>query len=146
MDKAWNAPSECRGEERRHAEGRPRTPRVSATPAARALIAQLQDAHGRVMLHQADGGGEPSLPMCFVQGDFPLVEMDVLLGEIDGAPFYVSHGQFKRYKDARVSLDVVQGRGGVFSLERPTGLRFKTEARPYRRRSARMAGAEMPAA
>lgn len=105
-------------------------PRVSATPAARALISRLQVSHGPLMFHQAGNSSEPSLPLCFVQGDFPLIEVDVLLGEIDGAPFYVSNGQYRNYENAEVRLDAVPGRAGVFSLERPTGLRFATTARP----------------
>jgi uncharacterized protein (DUF779 family) len=82
------------------------------------------------MFHQAGSCKEASLPLCFVRGDFPLVEVDVLLGEIDGVPFYVSHGQSRRYANAEVRLDAVTGRAGVFSLERPTGLRFATTAKP----------------
>ncbi|WPB57513.1 DUF779 domain-containing protein [Xylophilus sp. GOD-11R] len=98
--------------------------RVFATDAARRLIATLQMEHGPLMFHQAGSGGQAGMPLCFAQGDFPLVEMDVLLGEVEGSPFYVSHGQFRRLNQLRLELDAVPGPAGVFSLERPTGLRF----------------------
>lgn len=124
------------GHESRGAEAAPA--RLSATPAAHALIARLRSTHGPLMFHQAGGIGEALLPLCFVQGEFPLVEMDVLLGEVDGAPFYVSHGQYRRYAQAQVTLDAVPGRAGVFSLERPTGLCFTTSARPLRPAARRL--------
>ncbi len=115
-------------------EGRPPSipwaGRLVATAAARALIARLQTSYGTLMFHQAGGDCDASPPLCFAQGDFPLVEIDVLLGSVDGAPFYVSQRRFLSFEHARVKLDAVPGRAGVFSLERPTGLRFTTRSRP----------------
>lgn len=62
--------------------------------------------------------------MCFVQGEFKLGQSDVLLGEIDGCPFYIGGQQFELWKHTRLTLDVVKGRGASFSLEIPEGVRF----------------------
>lgn len=105
-------------------------PQLSATSAARALIASLQHRHGPLMFHQAAAPWRDDPPLCFVRGDFPLVEQDVLLGEIDGTPFYVSHACHRRYGPTPVRLDALPGRAGVFSLERPTGLQFATIRQP----------------
>lgn len=66
--------------------------------------------------------------MCFVQGEFKLGANDVLLGEIDGCPFYIGGQQFEVWKHTRLTLDVVKGRGASFSLEIPEGVRFITRS------------------
>ncbi|QHI98284.1 DUF779 domain-containing protein [Xylophilus rhododendri] len=121
----------------------PWSERILATANARALIARLHAEHGPLMFHQAGAGAgaEPSLPLCFVQGDFPLVEMDVLLGDIGGTPFYVSHGQYRALEHSQLRLDATEGLAGVFSLERSTGMRFSTTVRPLLRPVARRTAA-----
>ena len=105
--------------------------RVAATPAALALIAQLQAQHGALMFHQSGGCCDGSAPMCFAQGDFPLGDADVQLGEIGGCPFHMSRSQFEYWQHTHLTIDVVPGRGGMFSLEGPTGLRFLTRSRLF---------------
>lgn len=56
---------------------------------------------------------------------------DVLLGEIGGQPFYMSEAQFEYWQHTHLIIDVVPGRGGMFSLEGPGGLRFLTRSRLY---------------
>ena len=97
---------------------------VGATDAALALIAKLRAAHGPLMFHQSGGCCDGSAPMCFVQGEFRIGARDVLLGEIDGCPFYIGGQQYERWKHTRLTLDVVPGRGASFSLEIPEGVRF----------------------
>ena len=47
---------------------------------------------------------------------------DRLLGEIGGLPFYISGPQFECWQHTQLIIDVVPGRGGMFSLEgRPAG-------------------------
>jgi uncharacterized protein (DUF779 family) len=41
------------------------------------------------------------------------------LGEVDGEPFYMSRSQFEYWKHTQLTLDVVPGRGGMFSLDNP---------------------------
>lgn len=97
---------------------------VDATDAAIELIRRLRDQHGPLMFHQSGGCCDGSAPMCFVQGEFKLGQSDVLLGEIDGCPFYIGGQQFELWKHTRLTLDVVKGRGASFSLEIPEGVRF----------------------
>lgn len=103
-------------------------PRVTCTPAAAELIAELVAAHGPLMFHQSGGCCDGSAPMCFAAGEFRLGARDVLLGEIAGCPFYIGGDQAERWQHTRLVIDVVPGRGASFSLEVPTGRRFLTRS------------------
>jgi uncharacterized protein (DUF779 family) len=105
--------------------------RVVATAAALALIAELQGRHGALLFHQSGGCCDGSSPMCFGQSEFLVGGADVLLGEIGGVPFYMSESQFAYWAHTQLIIDVVDGNGGMFSLERPTGRRFITRSRLY---------------
>lgn len=52
--------------------------RVVATPAALALIAQLQARHGAIFFYQSHGCCDGSTPMCFAPGEMSLGSGDVL--------------------------------------------------------------------
>jgi uncharacterized protein (DUF779 family) len=106
-------------------------PRVLATDAALALIAKLQAKHGPLMFHQSGGCCDGSSPMCYPDGDLLVGDSDVRLGEIGGCPFYMSTPQFEYWKHTQLTIDVVPGRGGMFSLEGPEGLRFLTRSRLF---------------
>ncbi len=106
-------------------------PQVEATPAALALIEQLKHKHGPVMFHQSGGCCDGSSPMCYPAGDFYLGDQDVLIGTLAEAPFYISRPQFEYWKHTQLILDVVPGRGGMFSLEGPEGVRFLTRSRVF---------------
>ncbi len=67
---------------------------VVAQEAAVALIAQLREKHGPLLFHQSGGCCDGSSPMCYPRSDFIVGDRDVLLGEIGGAPFYISPSQF----------------------------------------------------
>lgn len=105
--------------------------RVSATQAALDLIDVLQAEHGRLMFHQSSGCCDGSAPMCFPEGEFLLGSADVKLGDVGGAPFYMSESQFRYWEHTHLTLDAIQGTGGQFSLERPTGRRFIIRSRLY---------------
>jgi uncharacterized protein len=105
--------------------------RVSATPAALELIRKLEAQHGPLLFHQSGGCCDGSSPMCFPRAEFAIGEVDVLLGEIGGQPFYMSESQFAYWMHTHLIIDVVEGRGGMFSLEGPAGLRFLTRSRLY---------------
>ncbi|QCP47719.1 DUF779 domain-containing protein [Trinickia violacea] len=105
--------------------------RVIATEAAVALIAKLVAEHGPVIFHQSGGCCDGSAPMCFPANEFLVGSSDVKLGEIGGVPFYMSESQFEYWQHTQLIIDVVPGNGGMFSLERPTGLRFLTRSRLY---------------
>jgi hypothetical protein len=104
---------------------------VLATPAAMALMETLKVKHGELMFHQSGGCCDGSSPMCYPRGEFLTGESDVLLGDIDGKPFYMSRSQFEYWKHTQLILDVVQGRGGMFSLEGPEGVRFLIRSRVF---------------
>ena len=104
---------------------------VVATDAALALIQELRARHGELMFHQSGGCCDGSAPMCFPLGEFIVGDDDVHLGDIGGAPFYISGPQYEYWCHTQLIIDVVPGRGGMFSLEGPTGRRFLTRSRFY---------------
>ena len=104
---------------------------VVATDATLALLGELATRHGPLMFHQSGGCCDGSAPMCFAQGDFILGDNDVHLGDIGGVPFYISESQYEYWCHTQLIIDVVPGRGGMFSLEGPTGRRFLTRSRFY---------------
>ena len=106
-------------------------PRVGAPPAAAELIEKLKSEHGDVLFHQSGGCCDGSAPMCFALGEFILGDNDVHLGDIGGVPFYISESQYEYWSHTQLIIDVVPGRGGMFSLEGPTGRRFLTRSRFY---------------
>jgi len=106
-------------------------PRVLATDAALDLIARLKTKYGPLMFHQSGGCCDGSSPMCYPDGEFLVGDSDVRLGEIGGCPFYMSAAQFEYWKHTQLTIDVVPGRGGMFSLEGPEGLRFLTRSRLF---------------
>lgn len=105
--------------------------KVLSTPAADALIERLRKKHGPVLFHQSGGCCDGSSPMCYPQGEFNVGDRDVKLGEIDGAPFYMSPSQYEYWKHTQLTIDVVEGRGGMFSLDNGEGLRFLTRSRLF---------------
>jgi uncharacterized protein (DUF779 family) len=106
-------------------------PRVLATDAALTLIAKLKAKHGPLMFHQSGGCCDGSSPMCFPEGELLVGDGDVRLGEIGDCPFYMSVAQYEYWKHTQLIIDVVPGRGGMFSLEGPEGLRFLTRSRLF---------------
>lgn len=110
----------------------PDTPeRVIATAAARALIAEIRQEHPDILFHQSGGCCDGSSPMCYPTDDFRIGDSDVKLGEIDGVPVYISGSQFEAWKHTQLILDVVPGRGGMFSLDNGRERRFLTRGRVF---------------
>ena len=106
-------------------------PRVLATEAALALIETLRAQHGPLLFHQSGGCCDGSSPMCYAQGDYIVGDRDVRMGEIGGAPFYMSPSQFAYWQHTQLIIDVVPGRGGMFSLENGRDVRFLTRSRLF---------------
>ena len=104
---------------------------VVTTPAAEELMARLAGRHGELMFHQSGGCCDGSSPMCYPRGEFLVGDGDVLLATLEGTPFYMSRGQFEYWKHTQLILDVVPGRGGMFSLENPEGVRFLIRSRVF---------------
>ena len=107
------------------------TSRIDCTEAAVDLIDRLVEQHGPVLFHQSGGCCDGSSPMCFPLGEFRIGGSDVLLGEVHGAPFHMSSEQFDYWSHTHLTLDVVPGRGGGFSLETPEGVRFLIRSRLF---------------
>ena len=105
--------------------------RVTATPKALELIEELRSDYGPVMFHQSGGCCDGSSPMCYPVGDFVIGDGDVHLGTVGGADFYISRSQFAVWKHTHLLLDVVPGRGGMFSLENGREKRFHIRSRLF---------------
>lgn len=110
-------------------EGVAKVQRVVATPAALDLIAEIRADHGAILFHQSGGCCDGSSPMCYPAGEFRIGEGDVLLGEVDGAPVYIGRAQGAAWAHTQLILDVVPGRGGMFSLDNGREKRFLTRSR-----------------
>ncbi len=105
--------------------------KVLATEAAVELMDMLMEKHGPLMFHQSGGCCDGSSPMCYPRGEFRVGNSDVLLGWIYDTPFYMSKDQYEYWKHTQLILDVVEGRGGMFSLENPEGKRFLIRSRLF---------------
>jgi uncharacterized protein (DUF779 family) len=105
--------------------------RVTATDSALELIGRLVVKHGPLMFHQSGGCCDGSAPMCYPRNEFIVGDYDRLLGFIGGQPFYISGPQYEYWQHTHLLIDVVPGRGGMFSVEGPEGLRFLTRSRLY---------------
>jgi uncharacterized protein (DUF779 family) len=92
---------------------------------------KLKAKHGELMFHQSGGCCDGSSPMCYPLGELLIGNSDVLLGAIESTPFYISRSQFEYWKHTQLILDVVPGRGGMFSLEGPEGVRFLIRSRVF---------------
>lgn len=98
--------------------------RVSATPAARKLLEEIIADHGPVLFHQSGGCCDGSSPMCYPRGDFIIGDRDVLLGMIGDTPFYIGVAQYEAWRHTELTIDAVDGRGGMFSLDNGRERRF----------------------
>ena len=102
--------------------------RVGITPEAGAVLRRLRARHGPLMFHQSGGCCDGSSPMCYPQGDFIVGDNDVMLGEIGDTPVYISGSQYEVWKHTDLIIDVVPGRGGMFSLDNGRERRFLTRS------------------
>jgi uncharacterized protein len=110
--------------------------RVDVTPEAAEVLRGLRAQHGPLMFHQSGGCCDGSSPMCYPAGDFITGDADVHLGELDiGSselvPVWMGRNQFGYWQHTRLTIDVVPGRGGGFSLESPLGVRFIVRSRLF---------------
>lgn len=111
--------------------------RVSHTEDAAALLRTLTAINGPLMFHQSGGCCDGSSPMCYLEGEFRVGASDVLVGELDvvgierPVKVWMSLGQFQYWKHTHLTIDVVDGRGGGFSLETTENKRFLTRSRVF---------------
>jgi uncharacterized protein len=106
-------------------------PRVVATDAALALIREIQADFPKILFHQSGGCCDGSSPMCYPADDYIVGDRDVKLGEIGGVPLYISESQFAVWQHTQLIIDVVPGRGGMFSLDNGREKRFLTRSRLF---------------
>ncbi|PDV85607.1 acetaldehyde dehydrogenase [Rhizobium sp. H4] len=106
-------------------------PRVLATDAALDLIAEIKRDQPDILFHQSGGCCDGSSPMCYPANEFMVGDSDVKLGEIGGVPVYISASQFEAWKHTQLIIDVVPGRGGMFSLDNGREKRFLTRSRLF---------------
>jgi uncharacterized protein (DUF779 family) len=103
--------------------------KVSATPEALELLAEIIADHGPVLFHQSGGCCDGSSPMCYPRNDFLVGDRDVLLGVIgEDTPVYIGASQYEAWKHTDLIIDVVPGRGGMFSLDNGRERRFLTRS------------------
>jgi uncharacterized protein (DUF779 family) len=102
--------------------------KVTATPEAMQFLNEIIADHGPVLFHQSGGCCDGSSPMCYPRSDYIVGERDVLLGNIGDTPVYISESQYEAWKHTDLILDVVPGRGGMFSLDNGREKRFLTRS------------------
>jgi len=107
------------------------TKRVLATPAATAVIRQLQSEYGELFFHQSGGCCEGSYPHCFEKGGFLIGSNDICIGEIEDCKFYMAGDQFEYWKHTQLTLDVMEGRAASFSLESTIDKAFFIQSRLF---------------
>ena len=105
--------------------------RLSFTKDTEDLVNELTEIHGDLVFHQSGGCCDGSAPMCFPRDEFKVGSRDIYLGEIKGQPFFIAHDQYAYWEHTKLIIDVVPGRGGMFSLEGPTGKRFLTRSKVF---------------
>lgn len=109
--------------------------RVDVTQAAADLLRRLHRDHGPLMFHQSGGCCDGSSPMCYLAGEFRIGQSDVHLEDlrIEGIPepigIWMSGPQYEYWRHTHLTIDIVSGRGGGFSLEAPEGFRFLIRSR-----------------
>jgi uncharacterized protein (DUF779 family) len=132
MDRMSNEPHTQIGREEISAFAEASVPaQVLATEPAVELIRKLRARHGELMFHQSGGCCDGSSPMCYPRNEFLTGDSDIQLGSVDEVPFYMSKSQFEYWKHTQLILDVVPGRGGMFSLENSEGVRFLIRSRVF---------------
>ncbi len=105
--------------------------RVCVTDTAAALLRQLRQQHGDLILHLSGGCCEGSAPMCLRRDGFRIAARDVLLGVVEDCPFYVSAAQFPYWAHSQITLDVTPDGGDSFSIEAVDGVRFLVRSRLF---------------
>jgi uncharacterized protein (DUF779 family) len=111
--------------------------RVDYTREAALLLIKLSAINGALMFHQSGGCCDGSSPMCYLKGEFRVGGSDVLVGELEipelheSIQVWMSASQFEYWKHTHLTIDVVDGRGGGFSLESTEGKRFLIRSRLF---------------
>ena len=91
------------------------------------FIAGLMHCHAA----QAQAGGPTPSPPGAAVYFIGLKDGDTLLGTVGGAPVYIGRAQGEAWAHTQLILDVVPGRGGMFSLDNGREQRFLTRGRVF---------------
>lgn len=102
--------------------------RITATAAAHTAILRLCADRGPVMFVQSGGCCAGSAPMCYPSGEFLIGAGDVLLGDIEGCPFYIDYALDQAWGESTFQLDVAPGEPEGFSLAAGPGTHFVTRS------------------
>jgi uncharacterized protein (DUF779 family) len=78
------------------------------------------------MFVQSGGCCAGSTPMCFPEGEFIIGDVDLLLGDIDGSPFYIDKRLDEAWNQDEFLLDVADGEPEDFSLAAGDNQHFVT--------------------
>ena len=105
--------------------------RLIFTDATNDLVTEIEKVHGDLVFHQSGGCCDGSAPMCFPRNEFKVGARDIYLGMIKRHPFFIDQDQYAYWEHTQLIIDVVAGRGGMFSLEGPTGKRFLTRSKVF---------------
>jgi len=106
-----------------------RSQRLTVTDEARKAITALRaSVGGPVMFVQSGGCCAGSTPMCFPDGEFVIGTGDMLLGDIDGSPFYIDARLDEAWGKDSLLLDVEEGPPEGFSLAAGDGRHFVTRS------------------
>jgi uncharacterized protein len=103
---------------------------VVATDSAIAEIERLRARHGRLMFFLSGGCCDGSSPMCFPDGELLVGPNDLLLGAVDGCPFYIDAEQYQRWNQPALVLDIAPGAGSGLSVEGAHDLHFVVRSPP----------------
>ena len=105
--------------------------RLSFTDETKKLVDEIEELNGDLVFHQSGGCCDGSAPMCFPRNEFRVGSRDKYLGMIGTHPFFIADDQYTYWEHTHLIIDVVPGRGGMFSLEGPSGKRFLTRSRVF---------------
>lgn len=103
--------------------------RVIATEAAREAIRRLRAVRGPLMFVQSAGCCAGTVPMCFPDGEFQTGPGDLMLGLVEGSPFYIDQRLYQAWHPGQLVLDVAPGPPEGFSLPAGDGVHFITRAK-----------------
>lgn len=104
--------------------------KVSATTKAIEVIQQLKEKYGNVLFQQSYGCCDGTAPMLYEAEGFYLSSQNILLGEVEGIPYYIDKSQKDYYTYSRILIDVLEGNGATFSLESTLGYGFLAQTLP----------------
>ena len=103
--------------------------RVIATEAAREAVRRLRAARGPLMFVQSAGCCAGTVPMCFPAGEFLTVPGDLMLGSIEGSPFYIDRRLYEAWHPGQLILDIAPGQPEGFSLPAGEAQHFITRTK-----------------